>query len=222
MFDSSHIFCKGCKCCYKVLNSFPTITDAIFSYGLKSLTFSVISIMRKNRVSLKDSQTSSENYLKSCFGDYLYKLWCEPYLEQNFGTTDLPIEYVKNRFKPILLSLFTNITPHLLPHPNPIFKTRRHVSLKVVRLYSPPDCPSKVGVVTRKGNPYRSNCSSPKTFSECSLEPSLSYNLYRFLLLPTWSVLRSATLVLSLILLFLYLHRSQLRMKWLNYERWKG
>jgi protoporphyrinogen oxidase len=92
----------------KILNSFPTITDAIFSSGLKSLTFSIISIMKKNRASLKDNQTSSENYLKACFGNYLYKLWCEPYLEQNFGTTELPLEYVKNRFKPITIKKIIN------------------------------------------------------------------------------------------------------------------
>jgi|TARA_B110000495_G_C22979014_1_gene575331 protoporphyrinogen oxidase len=88
---------------HKILNSFPTITDAIFSSGLKSLTYSVISIMKKNRTPLNDNHTSAKNYLKACFGDYLYQLWCEPYLEQNFGTTDLPLEYVKNRFKPITI-----------------------------------------------------------------------------------------------------------------------
>lgn len=87
----------------KILNSFPTISNAIFSSGIKSIILSLVSIIRQNKSSIHDVNASSIDYLRSCFGDYLFEQWCKPYLIQNFGTLELPLEYVKNRFKPITL-----------------------------------------------------------------------------------------------------------------------
>lgn len=87
----------------KILYSFPTIMDAVFASGVKSLVSSTISILKKKSSALHDNNTSASNYLKACFGDYLFRVWCEPYLIQNFGTLDLPLEYVKNRFRPITI-----------------------------------------------------------------------------------------------------------------------
>lgn len=88
----------------KILNSFPTISDAIFSTGIKSIFLSMLSIIKQDRSALHDNNASATDYLQACFGEYLFEQWCKPYLNQNFGTLELPLEYVKNRFKPITLN----------------------------------------------------------------------------------------------------------------------
>lgn len=85
----------------KVLTSVPTITDAIFASGSKSAFRSTLGLISKPNSHLTDPNATAEEYLRACFGNYLFENWCKPYLMQNFGNLDLPLEYVKNRFKPI-------------------------------------------------------------------------------------------------------------------------
>ena len=88
----------------KLLNTVPTILDAIFSSGSKSALISAFSLISKPRIRFNDKNISSIEYLKACFGNFLFEKWCKPYLLQNYGNLELPLEYVKNRFKPITLN----------------------------------------------------------------------------------------------------------------------
>lgn len=85
----------------KILTSVPTITDAIFASGSKSALKSTMSLISRSNSKLTDPNSTAEEYLRACFGNYLFDDWCKPYLLQNFGNIDLPLDYVKSRFKPI-------------------------------------------------------------------------------------------------------------------------
>ena len=85
----------------KIFTAVPTITDAIFASGSKSAFRSTLGLISKSNSHLTDPDATAEEYLRACFGNYLFENWCKPYLMQNFGNLNLPLEYVKNRFKPI-------------------------------------------------------------------------------------------------------------------------
>ena len=92
----------------KLLNTVPTISDAIFSSGSKSALISAFSLISKPRPKLDSKNISSEQYLKGCFGNFLFEKWCKPYLLQNYGNIELPLDYLKNRFKPITINKILN------------------------------------------------------------------------------------------------------------------
>lgn len=92
----------------KILKTVPTISDAIFSSGLKSILMSTFSLIFKPSFKSNTNETLSQEYLRTCFGNYLFEKWCKPYLLQNFGNLDLPLDYLKNRFKPITINKILN------------------------------------------------------------------------------------------------------------------
>lgn len=94
----------------KILNEFPTIYDAIFSSGIKSIINSGFGLISRSQSEITDDSISSEQYLKAAFGSYLYEIWCKPYLIQNFGNVDLPLDYVKSRFQPLkIIKIFKKL-----------------------------------------------------------------------------------------------------------------
>jgi len=54
----------------RILNRFPTISDAIFSSGIKSILASSIDLIRRRYSVLDKENSSSEEYLRACFGNF--------------------------------------------------------------------------------------------------------------------------------------------------------
>jgi len=90
----------------KILDNYPTINDVVTNFGIGSFFQSFFSIMFRN--SSEKSIRNTEDYLVFAYGKFLYEKWCKPYLFQNYGHVNLPLEYVQSRFKPITIQKILN------------------------------------------------------------------------------------------------------------------
>jgi len=89
----------------KILRNYPTLYETIFKNGTSSFLQSVGSyaVSRCKRFFVKNNFKSSEDYLISTYGNYLYKKWFKPYIEFTYGTTDVPLDDIVKRFPPLTL-----------------------------------------------------------------------------------------------------------------------
>ena len=88
----------------KIINGSPTIYHAILSSGINSILKTLFSYMSAKISSSTKNAKNAEAYLTSLYGNYLFQSWCKPYIIQNKGDLDLPLDYVTKKFKPITFS----------------------------------------------------------------------------------------------------------------------
>ena len=83
----------------QVLKKYPTLYEIIFKNGISSLIKSFFSYFGSK---IKNRDTSNfksvEEYLSYNYGNYLYKTWFKPYLDFTYGTKNIPIETIKEKF----------------------------------------------------------------------------------------------------------------------------
>ena len=74
----------------------------MLSFGMKSIFKSLISFIFAKISSHRNDTT--EEYLISTYGNYLFENWCKPYLKKTSGKVDIPLEDARKKFKPITFS----------------------------------------------------------------------------------------------------------------------
>jgi protoporphyrinogen oxidase len=96
-----------------IIDGFPTLNHVFLKHDkMVFLNAGSDFIFSKIKSIFSKTPKSGKNYLISIYGKFLYEKWCKPYILQNFGTENLSLEFVKDRFSPIpLKKAFNKILP---------------------------------------------------------------------------------------------------------------
>ena len=79
-----------------IFNSFTSFIQTIFSYAFA----------RSKQFFLQRTIKNSKDYLTQTYSKYLYEKWFRPYLKSNFGTDNISLNDIEDRFPPISLKKF--------------------------------------------------------------------------------------------------------------------
>jgi protoporphyrinogen oxidase len=103
--DAYRTFFRG-----KISKKYPTLYETIRNNGIKFTIKSLYELIISKILNFrKNSFESSQDYLVSTFGNFLYKKWFVPYLKFSFGDTNVSLKIIMERFPPISLKKFFRV-----------------------------------------------------------------------------------------------------------------